>query len=386
MQTREEGSSSSSDELTERLSRMKVTDESYLLSPDIRSTASSSSDVSGATPDDTAARRQKLNVFLEECGIQPLVRPWLGWGEISERTRWRYLQQTSEIVSSVLMVISPANSSDLWTALQSSTTVNDMLGKDQITLPSEVAYLEVLAEAYKKATCWDTRRQILSIMAGVASCKSISEYIPGLTQYRFTIANLHGLQHGRGAPVPVKSSPYIRIERQQLDHFLCFITSPHLVQDLPFGEKHLQLSNGKILTVPNVIRTMIPSRIVLQYKRFCADSNFKPFSRGTMLRILSECSASVRKSLQGLDYLAAEGSRAFETLADIVEEVSSRMDGGKRWADELRETLKAGKLYLKGDYKVILSMPGRHIMDRELYRDILNLSLKRILPQLSIFT
>ena len=80
---------------------------------------------------------------------------------------------------------------------------------------------------------------------------------------------------------------------------------------------------------------MIPSRIVLQYKRFCADSNFKPFSRGTMLRILSECSASVRKSLQGLDYLAAEGSRAFETLADIVEEVSSRMDGGKRWADEL---------------------------------------------------
>ena len=33
-----------------------------------------------------------------------------------------------------------------------------------------------------------------------------------------------------------------------------------------------------------------------------------------MTRILSECSASVRKSLQGLDYFAAEGARAFDDL------------------------------------------------------------------------
>ncbi|XP_078372779.1 uncharacterized protein LOC144656433 [Oculina patagonica] len=351
IKARKEVSSSSSDELTEGIRGIKITDESYLLSSDAGSEVSSTTDASGASSDD-CARRQKLNVFLEECGIQPLGRAWLAWREISERTKERYLKQTSEIVSSVLRVISSENSPDLWKELQSSCIVNDMLGISQTTLPSEVAYLEALAEAYKLAKSWDTRRQVLSTMAGVASFKSISEYIPGLTRYRFTMANLHGLQHGRGAQVPKKSTPHFRIDRQQLDHFLGFITSPHLIQDLPFGEKHLQLSNGKVLTVPNVIRTMIPNRIVLQYKRFCAESNFKPFSDSTMLRVLSECSASVRKSLQGLDYLAADGSRAFDTLAEIIEVVSSKADGGKKWADEMRETLKEGKFYLKGDYKV----------------------------------
>lgn len=358
-----ESPSSSSDELEERLKCMEIADESYLPSSDNCSTASSSSDKIEPSYSSNTARRQKLNVFLEECGIEPLERPWRDWENITERTRERYLQQTSEIVSSVIGVISPANAPRLWKALQSSNIVNSMLGVGEISHPSEVAYLEVLAEAYKKASSWDTRRQVLSIMAGVASFKAISEFIPGLTQYRFTVAKLHGLQHGRGAPVPEMKSPHIRIERQQLDHFLSFITSPHLVQDMPFGEKHLQLSNGTMLTVPNVIRTMIPSRTVLQYKRFCVDSEFKPFSHSTMVRILSECSASVRKSLQGLDYVAAEGSRAFDTLADILQKVSYRTDGGKKWGDELQETLKAGKLYLKGDYKVIFCRSPRLVLD-----------------------
>ena len=58
-----------------------------------------------------------------------------------------------------------------------------------------------------------------------------------------------------------------------------------------------------------------------------------------MTRILSECSASVRKSLQGLDYFAAEG--AVEVGAK-----KERVQG-------LQEALKAGKLYLKGEFKVI---------------------------------
>ena len=72
------------------------------------------------------------------------------------------------------------------------------------------------------------------------------------------MANLHRLQFGRAAPVPKKDAPRLRIDRQQLDHFLSFITSPHLVQDLPFGNKNLKLSNSQSIAVPNVIRTLIP--------------------------------------------------------------------------------------------------------------------------------
>ena len=102
------------------------------------------------------------------------------------------------------------------------------------SLPSEKAYLEALAEFYKIAGSWDTRRQILSIIAGVASYKSVCEFIPGLTSFRYTVASLH--QYGSGAPLPLERQTRLRIERDQLDHFLSFITSPHLVQDLPFRQ------------------------------------------------------------------------------------------------------------------------------------------------------
>ena len=197
-------------------------------------------------------------------------------------------------------------------------------------------------------------------MSGVASYNVISMYISGLTKYRYTVANLHRLQFGRGAPAPKQPITRIRIDIKQLDHFISFITSPHLVQDLPFGQRHLKLSSGEVIDVPNVIRQIIPQRIVRQYTQYCKETNFKPFGERTMLRILSECSASVRKSLQGLDYFAAEGARAFDDLVGMVHQISENVAGGKEWGKRMTESLKASKLYLKGDFKVIiLPLPSR---------------------------
>lgn len=57
------------------------------------------------------------------------------------------------------------------------------------------------------------------------------------------------------------------------------------------------------------------------------------------------------KSLQGLDNNAAEGARAFDDLAGIVENISTNVELDAKKAEVL-DALKAGKLYLKGEYKV----------------------------------
>ena len=123
------------------------------------------------------------------------------------------------------------------------------------------------------------------------------------------------------------------------------------MQDLPFGQKHLKLSLGELIEVPNLIRLMIPQRVVQQFRQYC---NLKPFSESTMLRVLSECSASVRKSLQGLDYFAAEGARSFDDLSVIVRQIF-RLGPGKEWETFIAQALKTDKLYLKGDFKVFTS-------------------------------
>ena len=346
-----DSSGSSSDDITKKLQDLTLysQDASYLVGTSSE-TASTASSV-GRT-DEPEEQKSKLNDFLMSCKVRPVGnKSWLEWSSASESTKRRYLDQTADAVIALLRVLSTENTSHLWEALQTSKLVNEKLNMASSSLPSERAYLEAVAESYKIASSWDTRRQILSIIAGVVSYKTACEFIPGLTPYRYTVASLHRLQHGSGAPVPLERSTRLRIDRNQLDHFLGFITSPHLVQDLPFGERNLVLSTGDTVTVPNVIRTMIPQRIVQQYVSFCQETEFKTFSERTMLRILSACKASVRKSLQGPDYFAADGSKAFEDLAEVVK-VLSTMGLEQKWQKNIQDSLKAAKMYLKGDYKV----------------------------------
>ncbi|CAH3040100.1 unnamed protein product, partial [Pocillopora meandrina] len=140
-----------------------------------------------------------------------------------------------EIISSVLEVVYPDDPGYLWTELQTSKTVSKILGDETVWPPSDRSYLATLAEAYN-VKAWDTRKQVSSIMVGIASYKALLAFIPG--------------------------------ER-------------------------------------------------------------------TMTRILSECSASLRKSLQGLDYFAAEGARAFNDLS------CSRTSFGE-WSKKRESTRSTG--------------------------------------------
>ena len=96
---------------------------------------------------------------------------------------------------------------------------------------------------------------------------------------------------------------------------------------------------------------MIPESIVKQYLAYSEESGFTPMSRRTLLRILSSCPASVQKSLQGLDYISAEGGQAFDDLCNAVEKLGDYFKG-MSWAKEIKAQLAAAKHYLKTDYKV----------------------------------
>ena len=113
----------------------------------------------------------------------------------------------------------------------------------------------------------------------------------------------HSLQYGRGTLQPQPRSLRMRVEDKQLDHFLSYITSPHVIQDVPFGQRYL--SSGKILETPNVIRTMIPNMLVKQHQAYCEETEFTPFSPATMLGVLSA------RPSKGLRFDSSWGLRIF---------------------------------------------------------------------------
>ena len=205
----------------------------------------------------------------------------------------------------------------------------------------DITLLDALTECYNGASNWQTRRQILSIIADKVDFPTLKKWLPDLTRYRYNVAKRHSLIHGRGA-VATKPSPGTRMKlsTDKVEHFISFITSPHIIQDLPFGERIIKLSTKEIIKVPNVIRMIVPERIVRQYQAYCQESEFSPMSRSTLLRVLNLCSASVRKSLQGLDYISSSGAEAFDELGVVAENGQ-----GMSWAKRVKDHLKSAKRY-----------------------------------------
>ena len=177
----------------------------------------------------------------------------------------------------------------------------------------------------------------------------LQQYLPGITEYRVKTARQHTVQHGHGSAVLISKSPRMRVDYAKLDHVLDFITSPHVILDLPFWERLLCLADGSVLETPSLIRTMIPARVVAQYTQFCKQNNFTPFSRSAMLRVLPSYAMTVRKSLQGLDYIAADGGKAFDDLISVVTKLRSK---DRTCISQKQGMLKESKQYIKADYKV----------------------------------
>ena len=207
---------------------------------------------------DAPSSLDHLNTFLESREVSP-IRYTLrtSWNETSDRTKRQHVRKARQAVSAVLSEVAPEDPGQLWHALSKSQVMQRWFSADTEsgTGSTDETLLDALASCYKNADHWDTRRQILSIMADKASFAKIQEWIPGLTKYRYMMARQHILLHGRGTPVP-SQSPRTRmvVPQEKLAHFLDFITSPHIIQDLPFGEKVVSLSTKEVIKIPNVVR------------------------------------------------------------------------------------------------------------------------------------
>jgi hypothetical protein len=67
--------------------------------------------------------------------------------------------------------------------------------------------------------------------------------------------------------------------------------------------------------------------------------------------VLSVCSASTRKSLQGLDYFSADAGKAFDDLVQIVNTLEGYGMSPVK-TEDIKRRLLSRKQYLKTDYKV----------------------------------
>ena len=266
----------------------------------------------------------------------------LPWPELGERQQGYYVRKAREVIETAFNCLAPRSEADLWFATMKSMPFSQ-------SKPDDIT--ERLVVAYKLADHRHTRMQILPLFVNAFSKSQLMEIIiSGISKRQIDDARRHANLRGPGKPSNAPEIIRVRLDATKTDHFLRFISSAFLLQNVSYGTKSLKLDSGEKFLIPAAIRTLIPSRIIKQYRSYCESVAFEPYSERTLFRILEACYASKKVSLQGLNYIATEDAEAFDQLKSIVNVLQ---DNGVdvTWANSIKQDLKAGKRYLKTDYK-----------------------------------
>ena len=208
--------------------------------------------------------------------------------------------------------------------------------------------------AYAQAPSRSLKIQILSLYAyklPVHKLQTLHELYGRLSKWQIKRARAHARNNGPGMEVKKTRFHRVSLDMGKVDHFIDFANRPYYHQDVAFGTRTLKLESGETIEMPNIIRTVTRSTMVAQCLQFCREEEFKPLSRTTLFRILEVREASQRKSLQGLDNTAADGSNGFNTMEQICERLAHR-GTDIQWSQSVVKRLHKAKEYLKTDYKI----------------------------------
>ena len=109
-----------------------------------------------------------------------------------------------------------------------------------------------------------------------------------------------------------------RLNIDKCEHFVDFIFSSGLLQDVAYGVHKIKFDCGKKETVPKAILTTRYSHAIGFYKQNCEKTAYEPLSESSLWGILKAIKPSQRKSLAGLDDITAAGMNAFDLLEKVA--------------------------------------------------------------------
>ena len=146
-------------------------------------------------------------------------KPYTAYSHTMKKQRLKYIKQT---FLTLLELMFPVESCEIYEKLAKEELASQYTPKDT----SCDSILDGLVTPYNKTETWNAKRQVLSVLASILSYTETSELIPGITQYRYYMAQKHALYYGAALPVEP------RMDLEKLDNFMDFIhvTFPHIVK------------------------------------------------------------------------------------------------------------------------------------------------------------
>ena len=191
--------------------------------------------------------------------------------------------------------------------------------------------------------------------------QNFRKIIPDISRRQIQNARQHAKEIGAGETKVPEKLFRCRLDKDRVREFILFISRSTFLQDVAFGTKKAEAELWSNSTHTAVVRTMTTTKIIHLYQQECKQEGKETLNERTCFRIMQVCTASKQKSLQGLDNTLTAGIEAFKTPETLVETLATN-GAGATWGRETVQQLRAGKKYLKCDYKCNLG-PDEHCPD-----------------------
>ena len=102
--------------------------------------------------------------------------------------------------------------------------------------------------------------------------------------------------------------------RMDLDfarHFVEFLFSSNLIQDVAYGTSFINFSDGSKQLLPKSILKLSKSHNINEYNKYCKSFSFKLLSNSVLWQILKALKPGPQQAMAGLDNVTADGLTRF---------------------------------------------------------------------------
>jgi hypothetical protein len=173
-----------------------------------------------------------------------------------------------------------------------------------------------LKEAYESCSTKNARRSVLTLMPKEYAVSEICNLFQCST-YEARCARNAAKLYGACAMQPKKDRVYSRLSVEKAEHFINFLFTTGLLQEVAYGTTDLKFDSGDKMTVGNTILNGIYEHSVGEYIQYCKDLDYDRLGRTTLLKLLKKMKPHTRRKLSGVDSFVVEGVEAFEVSHDI---------------------------------------------------------------------
>ncbi|CAO4377340.1 unnamed protein product [Caenorhabditis nigoni] len=302
-----------------------------------------------------STKRTFLN-FANAAGV-PRTCSIIPWDQMKITTKERKASAARRLIDTMLILMVPDQTEDFQKLVEKR-----FIQMDSWTTGSSEKLdiiMSQIAAQYFVDEDRNTRILILSLIANSVPFASVEKYIPGLTNYMYNKAKKFARR--KRETVLNNHAAVERYNKEAVDAFIEFITSPIVLIGLPYGTRKVKMEDGDKIEIPNSIRQQSATEIIEMYTKILEENDQNDLKLGvsTMYKILTVCAATKRESTQCVDYFIAMGMESFDRLHSILDGWKDlgllEFDTVKQMKTELYQAAQ----YLRTDYRLHVKQTSR---------------------------